>query len=230
MRNFGGGIITPPTFDPVSAFNTAFDEELSPYPDKNFRISGKASKAHPHGEDEDWWRVEGPLMLQRWVDWRERTPWEIWVTPDGRPAIELELVVKVDGQLVKLIIDRVFATDEDNTRPVPVDLKSGKPPVGLLQLGIYKVGIEQQWPQVKVAGGAFWQARSGEMSGIHPLGQFTPALVGAYMRRLKMIRAAGAYIPHVSPSCRTCDVGSYCAVNDGALAPGNDPDYELMGK
>ncbi len=217
------------TFDPTLAFNTAFDQELAAHPpNTQWKVAGKPTKANPHGEDADWWRAEGPVMVQRWVDWRARTPWDVWVAPDGTLGIELALTLPINGQVVKMFIDRIFATAPNNQRPVILDLKSGKPPVGLLQLGQYKVAVETAWPTVKIAGGAWWHARTGEMSGVHSLSRFTAGLIGAYSKRVMMIRKAGAFLPNVGSFCSKCDMGRYCAINNGVDSH-LDPDHALMG-
>ena len=221
----------PVAFDAAAAFIEAFDNELSQIPEgTEIRTSGRSSKAHPHGEDDGWWRTEGPTMVEAWIDWRDRNPgWTTWVSPDGTLGIELELMVPIDGEPIKLFIDNVMATEPDNGRPVVVDKKSGgMDPYWMFQLGLYKVALETVWPDVKVAGGAYWMARKGELSGIVPLDSFTPKLVGTYARRVKEIRARGAYLPSVGSGCKQCGVGRFCAANNGSDSY-LDPDFYLLG-
>lgn len=223
-------MVTAINFDPEAAFLEAFDSQLAEAPEgTEWQAAGRASTAWPNGEDEAWWRANGPAMVQRWVEWREATPWTTWVSPDGSLGIELELTVSMAGVPVKLFIDNVMATLPNNQRPVVVDKKSGsRKPKGLLQLGIYKVAIEQTWPAIKVAGGCYWMARTGEPTGVENLDLYTPELIGAYMRRLKMARSAGIFLPNVGDFCRGCKVGRYCAINGGSESH-LDPDYALMG-
>lgn len=219
------------TFDPAAAFRQAFSDQLTDAPDGvSWQVSGRSSVAWPNGEDEAWWLANGPEMVKRWILWREQSPWTTWVAPDGTLGIELGLTVSLDGEPVKLFIDNVFATAPNNTRPVIVDKKSGsRVPKDLLQLGIYKAAIEQTWPGVKVAGGCFWMARTGQATDIRTLDLFSPKLIGTYMRRLKLARSAGIFLPNVSDMCKGCKVGRFCAVNNGAESH-LDPDYALMGR
>lgn len=213
-------------FDPTEAFKDAFNDQLSQYPpDTRWLTAGRPSKAHPHGEDIQWWWDNGPAMVNRWAQWRATIPWDLWVSPDGVLGVELELILTIGGELFKLRIDRVFTA---GGRLIVVDLKTGQEPHDLLQLGTYKVALETQWPGLKVAGGTYWMARTGEITGVDPLTQYTPEYLAALASRLRAIREAGAFIPTVSRSCKQCSVGRFCAVNNGAEAH-NDPDYKLLG-
>lgn len=169
-------------------------------------------------------------MVQRWIDWRKKNPgWQIWVAPDGQWAREIELTLPIGGELFKNFVDAIFATDGNNGRIIPVDIKSGaRPQVGTLQLGIYKCAIEAMWPDVKVAGGSFWDARKGELSGVVSLDQYTPRYVAALARRRKLAHAAGLFVPNVSNLCKSCSVGKFCAINGGSEAAQYDPDFKLM--
>lgn len=221
--------LTMSPFDPASAFADAWQEELdSAGEGAEWRTSGRPTKEWPSGEDAAWWAVNGPLMVQRWIDWRRKTPWDIWVTPDGEFAREIELKLEIGGQLFKNFVDVVFATDGNNGRVIVTDIKSGaRPPQGVLQLGIYKAAIETMWPDVKVAGGTYWDARKGEITGVVNLDWCTPAYVAALAKRVKLARAAGLFVPNVSNLCNSCSVGKYCAINRGSEAH-YDPDFALM--
>lgn len=217
------------TFDVEAAFLQPFEGQLAEHPADEWMVSGRASKAHPHGEDAGWWRTEGPRMVQRWIDWRQMTPWEIWIAPDGRPGIELELNVKVDHyQPVKMFIDCVFATGPNNTRPVVLDVKTGaRAPDNHLQLGLYKVGLELFYPEIRVAGGCYWMARTGLATDVVTL-PYTAKLYSEYMRQLRVARQVGVFLPNPSNMCKSCKVGQYCAINNGSKAQA-DPDSVLLG-
>jgi hypothetical protein len=112
----------------------------------NARIGGKATKVNPNKEDINFWQTSGPLWVEQYIAWRKaNTNWNIWITPDGRPAIELELVPTIGGVPVKMVIDRIFEVDG---RLVILDLKTAKnTPISTLQLGFYKVGLEVAFGQ-----------------------------------------------------------------------------------
>jgi hypothetical protein len=220
------------SFNPEQAFNKEFQAQLDSYPsDVDWIRTGRASKANPHGEDAEWWKAEGPKMVQRWIDWREQTPWEIWITPNGDAAIELELYIHLDyAEPVKMFVDRVFSTAPGNQRPVVLDIKSGsRTPDNHMQLGLYKVGLELQYPDVQIAGGCYWMARTAKTTDIVTLHQYTPRLYAEYMRRLRVGRQMGVFLPNISNLCRSCKVGRFCAANGGADKHA-DPDSTLMGR
>jgi hypothetical protein len=194
-------------------------------PTQQIRGAGRTTRAKPEGEDEAWWLVEGPKMLQRWHNWREQSGWVIWETPDGVPAIELELNVVHRGQQIKVIIDRVFVTEGGGL--VIIDLKSGsRSQESDLQLGICAVAVEIAYGR-KVVGGAYWDAREGTCGQIFPLRQYSPALIAHYAKQLQLARTCGIYLPHVTNMCRACGVREYCVAYGGKNMH-LDPDYKYV--
>lgn len=73
-------------------------------PREQFRASQQGK------ENYDWWRVEGQLMLQRYVDWREGAgAGEALLTgPSGAPMLEWETTYDVGGVPFKTILDSVW--------------------------------------------------------------------------------------------------------------------------
>jgi len=167
-------------------------------------------------------------MVQRYIDWRKETAWPIWISPDGTAGIEMELTANIAGERIKVIIDRVFATADHNSRPIIVDLKTGAAPQwGALQLGIGARAIEATWPEVRVAGGAYFDARKNGLSDIISLEKYTPELIAHYAKQLRLAKSLGIFLPNVSPICKSCKVGKFCAINGGSEAH-HDPDYRLI--
>jgi hypothetical protein len=75
----------------------------------NARVGGRATKLLPNKEDINFWQISGPMWVEDYIAWRKaNTNWKIWTTPDGRPAIELELMPEIAGVPVKMVIDRIF--------------------------------------------------------------------------------------------------------------------------
>lgn len=224
-----GKLHTTQGFDARLAFTEAFDMQMAEEPpDTAWMTSGRPSKDWPDGETVAWWDIHGPEMVTRWMTWRDATPWDIWVAPDGTPGIELELLVQLDGEWFKCIIDRVMATAPGNERPIILDIKSGsRTPKNLLQLGGGAAALEAAYPGVRVAGGCFWMARTGEATGVESLRRYTASYVGRLIRQHKMATAAGIYLPNISDMCKSCSVGEFCAANNGSQAH-LDPDYALM--
>ena len=214
----------------AASFQQHFWKERGKYadtPTDQIRAGGKVSKAWPNKENEDWWLNHGPLMLERYETWRDESGYRIWVTPQGIPAIELELLADVGATLpVKMFIDRVFINPAGNL--AIVDLKSGaRSPGSDLQLGFYRVGILQTLG-VRVDIGHYWDARKGELSETVSLTRYTPEIVGHWLRQYESAKNHGIYIPNLSERCRACGVRQYCAAYGGAKAH-FDPDYQYMG-
>jgi hypothetical protein len=61
-------------------------------------------------ENYDWWRVEGALMLQRYVDWRQGdgAGQQVLLGPNVKPMLEWETTYDVDGVAFKTILDSVW--------------------------------------------------------------------------------------------------------------------------
>lgn len=213
--------------DSYVAFNQAFDEEKdndlrkTGVDPSQWRAGGRISKAWPNKEDELWWRTNGPGMVTAYKEWRESTPWAIYITPAGLPAIELELHPVIKGVPVKMFIDRVFITP--NGEPVIVDLKTGsRTPDSDLQLGFYRVGLE------KVLGiqanlGAYWMSRQGGVTPLADLSRYDEHLIGTMLNDFNRAVENEIFLPHLSSSCKTCGVNRACAAFGGAEARAYDP-------
>lgn len=196
--------------------------EYADTPTSQFRAAGKPTKTNPHGEDEMWWLANGPSMVQRWMDWREQSGWRIWETPDGRPAIELEMYPSFDGVRVRMFVDRIMTVPATGSLVI-VDLKSGRrTPASDLQLGFYRTGLWQTFG-VNVEFGAYWMARTGELTPIQDITRFTPGLMSAWLHKFVAARDAGIFLPNLSEKCRACGVNQHCHAYGGSKSA-TDPD------
>lgn len=172
------------------------------------------------------WNEIGPQLVQAYIDWRRRVPYQIWTTPDGEPAIELDVSGHLPGcdMEIKAYIDRVFVDPVLNSMPV-VDIKSGKTkPDSALQFGVYRALLEAKYgiqPEI----GAAWMAREGGLGKPWSLAKYTPEYTGRQLGKLEQIVKAGAFTPHVGGHCWGCDVKDACYAYDGPLAGSYDPDH-----
>jgi hypothetical protein len=59
-------------------------------------------------ENYDWWRVQGPEMVKRYIAYHAplRDTNKILVLPDGRPALELKLTLDLTGWPFEAVIDQ----------------------------------------------------------------------------------------------------------------------------
>lgn len=201
----------------------AFRESIASYEKEHagkvFRAGGRATKAFPNKEDKSWWMAEGPNMVHAYYNWRLSNPnLQVWTAPNGQPAIELEVNVKLpDGTMLKSFIDRVFQ-DVNTGDQIIVDLKTGKPPATALQLGVYRLALQQTF-DLAPRYGAYWMGRQGGLDQVHDLSQFPPTTVASWMQQVADMIRAGYFVPHVSQRCGFCSVKSHCYAWNPSLNP-----------
>lgn len=186
-------------------------EQRRDVPRSEFRASGRASKDWPDKENEAWWNHRGPEFLANWASWRLNSPWDLWFTPEGVPAIEIAFTINVAGIAVKGAIDRVFVTGDGVV--VPVDLKTGREPDDTLQLGTYAKAMRDLL-KTDAPVATYWMARSGGTTDLHPMGKFTDAYLDLMYGQARKGMEAGIFLPHVTSMCKGCSVRDSCfAVN-----------------
>ena len=172
------------------------------------KVGGRATKANPNKEDVKWWNEAGPNFVKDYIEWRQDNPnWKIWTTPDGRPAIELELEVPVADITVKCIIDRIFEVDG---KLVIIDLKTSSTEQYLssLQLGFYKLAVEIAFG-VEARYGNFYMARKADLSEWIDLSDYTYEKLSYLVAQFDKARKAGIFIPNQT-NCKLCVFNQVC--------------------
>jgi putative RecB family exonuclease len=196
---------------------------------------GKAFEKEPNenkwgrsqSEPIEVWRSQGLQFVQSYIDWRERSPWEIWTTPEGEPAIELDISGRLPGCPVeiKAYLDRVFYDPVFNKHWI-VDLKSGKrPPKSPEQFGTYRALTKVKYG-IDISDGAPFMNRRGGLGKPYDLSEYTPEAVGAaYGKAWEQVQeyARTGSWPANTGDCFICDVQASCAAVGGPLAPQYDP-------
>jgi putative RecB family exonuclease len=173
------------------------------------------------------WRRQGLQFVQSYIDWRERSPWQIWTTPEGEPAIELDISGRLPGCPVeiKAYLDRVFY-DPVFKKLWIVDLKSGKrPPKSPEQFGTYRALVKAKY-DVDVVDGAPFMNRRASLGKPYDLTEYTPEAVGeVYGKAWEQVQeyARTGSWPASTGDCFICDVQASCAAVSGPLAPQYDP-------
>jgi hypothetical protein len=189
-------------------WQTAWDESKGDLDLTNARVGGRATKANPNKEDQDFWQTAGPRWVEGYIEWRKANPnWKIWKAPDGNPGIELALSPVVAGVPVKMIIDRVFEVDG---QLVICDLKtSQQTPSSSLQLGFYKMGIEQTFG-IEVKWGNYYMARGNSTSEMVDLSSYTFDKMEYLIQKFDVARKAGVFLPNTNNCQYMCGLTEYC--------------------
>lgn len=172
------------------------------------------------------WNESGPAQVRNYIEWRRRTPYEIWTTPDGLPAIELDIsgFLPGCGMGIKAYLDRVFIDPVLKSMWV-IDLKSGSTkPKGPLQFGVYAALLKQKYG-VRADSGAALMTREGALHKPYALAKYTPEYVGSQLGCLERDIQSRSFPANVGGACFMCGVKDACYAADGALAAKYDPDF-----
>jgi len=192
----------------ASLFQAAWDESKGDIDLSTARVGGRETKANPNKEDVNFWLAAGPRWVDGYIAWRKANPhWKIWTTPEGAKAIELELNPIVAGVQVKMVIDRIFEVDG---QLVICDLKtSQKTPANTLQLGFYKLGVEQTFGR-EVKWGNYYMARGSGVSEFVDLSEYTFDKMEYLIKQFDTARRAGVFLPNTNNCQYMCGLTDYC--------------------
>jgi CRISPR/Cas system-associated exonuclease Cas4 (RecB family) len=197
----------------IAVFDEYVAKELAEIPEGAvLRAGGRVSKAYPNKEDGTWWKEHGPKQIEAWAEWRKNNPNLDILDVNGEPAIEIAVSAELDGVRLQGVIDRVFV-DKATGETMIVDLKTGSyPPASQLQLGFYRVALEQT-AGINPQYGAYWMARQGVLSQVEELWHPTE-MITAWLRQTKQLIDDNVFLPHITNMCKSCGVRDYCyAVN-----------------
>ncbi|MGZ6788357.1 MAG: RecB family exonuclease [Mycobacteriaceae bacterium] len=208
--------------DPEVVFRDCWEQEIekrveqSPsyrYPD-DFIATGRASAEHGGKRGVSWWMEQGPIMVQRWIDWRAQTGWHIWETPTGLPAVEVELNITIGDDIpVLMFIDRIMVTTAGE--PVILDIKTGRTPETPEQLGLYRVGVQKIF-DIDIRWGYFWDAQKGTHSAPLDLSMYTEAYFADVYEQAVAGINAGCFLAKPANGCRNwCGVAKFCSAVGG---------------
>ena len=195
-------------YDVQDLWNIAWNESKGDVDLTKARIGGRATKVNPNKEDVNFWQSQGPKWVEGYIAWRQlNSDWKIWKAPDGNPGIELALTPVVAGVPVKMIIDRVF---EVNGQLVICDLKtSQQTPSSSLQLGFYKLGLEQTFG-VEVKWGNYYMARGNSTSEMVDLSEYTYDKMEYLIKQFDIARKAQVFLPNTNNCQYMCGLTAHC--------------------
>lgn len=178
---------------------------------EQIRWAGRKTKDYPAGEDDRWWRWQGPVMMRRWLEVRGRDFDRNVKLLEG--AVESRVVARLDsGRQVKGYVDATLAVDGDGA-PFVRDWKTGRPGgASPMQLAIYAWLIERS-TGIAVSAGESGYLRATEIDkrlvhhpDLRPLIDLVPGVFEDHLRRVE----SGVFEISPSPFCSSCDVAQAC--------------------
>lgn len=204
----------------------AFDEALDLFREYYANEVGDLTATTPNFE---WWFWSGPYngerdierryeigleQVEKFIGWRHAEGQEIWVTPDGKPAIELDFKIELDGILVRGFIDAVVVIDG---KPHVRDYKTGNSPGDDFQLAVYALAIETLYPGVKVTTGDYFMAgkkgKPAKPTAPYDLTAWSREDISAVFQEVEAGIQAGLFEADPEPGkCGFCDVNLACPV------------------
>jgi putative RecB family exonuclease len=205
--------VDPEKFDLAGLWRVQFDLQLMRLRRKD---ANEWNWNRSSSEPIEVWNQMGPAFVQAYIDWRQRSPYEIWTTPDGVPAIELDVSGMLPGCPVeiKAYLDRVI-----------VDIKTSKrPPKNADQFGVYAALLEAKYG-VRARLGAPFMNRKAALGTPHELDKYTPAFVGEmFGEAWKQILSGDFPADGIdNGACYLCDTSSSCYAKGGPLSAQFDP-------
>ena len=179
----------------------------------------------------EWWFWSGPYsgerdverryhigleQVEKFIAWRETPGQQIWVAPDGTPAIELAFKIELDGILVRGFIDAVVVVDG---QPRVRDYKTGNSPGDDFQLGVYALAVEKLYGVRPSTGDYFMAGKKGKPAKPtvpYDLSYWTERVVAERFREVEDQIQAGNFEALPEPSkCQFCDVSYNCEFSRG---------------
>jgi hypothetical protein len=174
-----------------------------------FRAGGKATRQYPYKEDASWWLDNGPKMFHNWIEWRKQdNPYTPYQLSGGDFAIETELNVEISGVPMKGFLDRLMVSPDGEL--TVIDIKtSTRAPITYTQLGTYAIMCEKAMG-VRPTKGAYFMARTGELTPPVDLSHYTENRLGSHLRGFKVAIDNNIFIPQPGFMCGTCSVNHAC--------------------
>lgn len=201
----------------ISLWTDAWEETLSQQkkrssiaPD-NWKAGGRKTKANPNKEDDRWWQENGPVMVDRWIAWRNGDhPLKLWEPTPGVPAIELALNPIWNDTPVQMHLDRVMVNPDGEL--IVIDLKTGsRNPTSDLQLAFYAAGMDTIFG-IRPKWGAYWMGRSGGIKELVDLDEYTTESIIELVTKFDRARKADLFLPNLN-HCIMCNVKDSCKWN-----------------
>ena len=204
----------------------SFDAEIETVQNKSgsnpfdWRRGGRSTKDNPNKEDGNWWDENGERMFFDFINAWQSSGFEIWVSPEGVPGIEIGFNNSFGDVPIKAFADAVVMSGNELT---VIDFKTGSyMPDSSLQLGIYASLMELQFG-VRPTKGYYYSARKAQFIESTGIERWTIPVLTEMFRQFNLGIENQIFLPNIGMSCGTCGVKEYCFAVGGQLAEIYDP-------
>jgi len=191
----------------------------------DWRVAGRASKDKPNKEDKAWWDENGKKMFFDFINAWQESQFEVWVSPQNVPGVEIEFNNNFGNVPIKAFADAIVVTPAGEL--AVVDFKTGAyMPDSSLQLGVYASLMEMQFG-VRPSKGYYYSARKAQFIEAVGLDRWTIPLLTELFAQFARGLEQQIFLPNIGMSCMTCGVKEYCYAVGGQLAQIYDPLAEI---
>lgn len=204
----------------------SFDAEIETVQSKSgsnpfdWRRGGRSTKENPNKEDGNWWDENGERMFFDFINAWQASGFEIWVSPEGVPGIEIGFNNLFGDVPIKAFADAVVMSGNELT---VIDFKTGSyMPDSSLQLGVYASLMEMQFG-VRPTKGYYYSARKAQFIESPGIERWTIPVLTEMFRQFNLGIENKIFLPNIGMSCGTCGVKEYCYAVGGQLAEIFDP-------
>ncbi len=204
----------------------SFDAEIETVQNKSgsnpfdWRRGGRSTKDNPNKEDGNWWDENGERMFFDFINAWQSSGFEIWVSPEGVPGIEIGFNNLFGDVPIKAFADAVVMSGNELT---VIDFKTGSyMPDSSLQLGVYASLMELQFG-VRPTKGYYYSARKAQFIESTGIERWTIPVLTEMFRQFNLGIENQIFLPNIGMSCGTCGVKEYCFAVGGQLAEIYDP-------
>ena len=207
------------TWDDI--WNESFIEQIAEVEEKSgtnptdWRVGGRSSKANPDKENKAWWDENGRKMFYDFINAWSESGFEIWVSPQGVPGIEIGFNNNFGDVPVRGFADAVVKVGND---VAVIDFKTGNyMPDSSIQLGVYASLMEMQFG-FRPTKGYYYSARKAQFIESPGLERWSiPVLTELFAQFERGIQNE-IFLPNIGMSCGTCGVKDYCYAVGGQLS------------
>jgi len=212
-------------------WNESFIQQIAEAENKSgtnptdWRRGGRATKDNPDKENKAWWDENGKRMFFDFINAWQESQFEVWVSPQNVPGVEIEFNNNFGEVPIKAFADAIVVTPAGEL--AVVDFKTGAyMPDSSLQLGVYASMMEMQFG-IRPSKGYYYSARKAQFIEAVGLDRWTIPLLTELFAQFARGLEQEIFLPNIGMSCGTCGVKEYCYAVGGQLAQIYDPLAEI---